>query len=217
MAIDKLPSGKYRVRYDVEGARKSKAFTLKRDAERFDRDVHRAIETGAIDSSDADLQTLAELAAEHMAIAKRELEARTFRGYRDVWVAHVDARVPGRDDRRWRREIADTSLRHLTPKLIEDWRNERLKAGAGAQSIRKAMVVMQAMLERAKRDGKVKLNASREVKKPSGKRKGSIAVVSPEKVEQLRAHLDDEGKALVSVLAYSGVRPGTLWRCAGQT
>lgn len=30
----------------------------------------------------------------------------------------------------------------------------------------------------------------------------------PEKVEQIRAKLDAEGKALVSVLAYSGVRPG---------
>ena len=61
MSIDKLPSGKWRVRYYIEGSRRSKAFTLKRDAEKFDRDIRRAIETGEIDSSDADLQTLAEL------------------------------------------------------------------------------------------------------------------------------------------------------------
>jgi integrase len=210
VSIDKLPSGKCRVRYYVGAARKSKAFTLRRDAEKFDRDVHRAIETGTIDSTDADLQTLAELAAEHMASAKRELEARTFNGYRDVWAAHVDARILGKDDRQCHHAIAETSLRLLTPKVIEDWRDERLKAGAGATSIRKVMVVMQSMLERAKRDKKVGGNAAREVKKPSGKRKGSVVVVAPEKVEKIRAKLDAEGKAIVSVLAYSGLRPGEL-------
>jgi integrase len=69
---------------------------------------------------------------------------------------------------------------------------------------------MQSMLERAKRDDKVLINAAREIKKPSGKRKGSVFVVSPEKVEQIRAKFDAEGKAIVAVLAYSGMRPGEL-------
>jgi hypothetical protein len=74
VSIDKLPSGKYRVRYYVDRARKSRAFTLKKDAEKFDRDVHRSIETGTIEKTDADLQTLAELAAEHMQAVKPDLE-----------------------------------------------------------------------------------------------------------------------------------------------
>ncbi len=208
MSIDKLPSGKYRVRYYVDGKRApSKTFTLKRDAERFDRDVHRAIERGELDQSDADLQTLAELASEHMASAKLRLQARTFTGYRDVWAAHVDARILGREDRQWHHAIAETPLRLLTPRVIEEWQEERIKDGAGETSIRKAIVVMQAMLERARRDGKVASNAARDVDKPSGKRRGSINVVPPEKIEQIRGRLDDQGKALVSVLAYSGVRP----------
>jgi integrase len=149
-----------------------------------------------------------DLAAEHMASAKRELETRTFNGYRDVWAAHVDSRILGREDRQWHHSIADTSLRMLTPSVIEAWRNERLEAGAGATSIRKVMVVMLSMLEHAKRDRKVTFNAAREVRKPSGKRKGSVSVVPPDKIEQIRAKLDAEGKALVSVLAYAGVRPG---------
>jgi len=51
MSIDKLPSGKWRVRYYVEGQRRSKAFSLKRDAEKFDRDIHRAIGTGQVSSA----------------------------------------------------------------------------------------------------------------------------------------------------------------------
>jgi integrase len=209
VSIDRLPSGKWRVRYYVEGHRRSKAFSLKRDAEKFDRDIHRAIETGEISAGDTDLQTLAELAAEYMRSARRELAIRTFRGYRDVWASHVDARVLGNEERQWHHAIAETSLRLLLPKVIEEWRDERLDAGAGASSIRKAMVVMQAMLERALRDEKVRLNAARIVKKPSGRRKGSILVVPPEKVEQIRANLaEPEGRTLVSVLAYSGLRPG---------
>jgi integrase len=206
--IDKLPSGKYRVRYYVDGIRKSKSFTLKRDAEKFDRDVHRAIETGTLDKSDADLQTLAELAAEYMHSAKDDLEVRTVVGYKDVWAAHVDARVLGKEHRQWHHAIAETSLRLLTPKVIEAWKAERLKAGGGGTSIRKVMVVMQAMLEQAVRDEKVSTNVARLVRKPSGKRKGSILIVTPEQVERIRANLDDEGRMLVSILAYAGTRPG---------
>jgi integrase len=46
--------------------------------------------------------------------------------------------------------------------------------------------------------------------KAVGKRKGSVAVLPPEKVETIRAKLDAEGKAIVSVLAYAGLRPGEL-------
>jgi integrase len=208
VSVDRLPSGRYRVRYYVGGKQRPKTFTLKRDAEKFDRDVHRAIETGELDATEADLQTLAELAAEYMGTAKLELEARTFTGYRDVWAAHIDARILGRADRQWHHAIAETPLRLLTPKVIESWRNERINDGAGQTSIRKAMVVMQAMLDQALRDEKIKSNAARLVKKPSGKRKGSIQIVTPEQIEKIRAKLDDEGRMIVSVLAYAGLRPG---------
>jgi integrase len=210
VSIDQLPSGKYRSRYYVEGKQKSKTFTLKRDAEKFDRDVHRAIERGELDSSEAGLQTLAELAAEHMASAKRELATRTFNVYRSLWAAHVDERILGRDARQTHRAIAETSVRLITPKLVESWRNERLAAGAGESSIRKTMALLQTIMDRAERDGSIPRgsNPVRLVKKPSGKRKGEAAAIPPEKVEQIRAKLDDEGKALVSLLAYSGMRPG---------
>jgi integrase len=207
VSIDKLPSGKYRVRWYLDGERKSRAFTLRRDAQQFDRDVHRAIERGELDASDADLQTLAELAAEYMASARRALEARTFAGYRNVWAAHVDARVLGKPDRQWHHPIADTSLRLLKPRVVEEWRDERALAGGGETSIRKAMIVMQAALDRALRDEKIATNPVRAVKKPSGRRKGSVTVVTPEQVEKIRAKLDAEGSALVSVLAYAGLRP----------
>lgn len=208
MSIDRLPSGKYRVRYYVGGKQKPKTFTLKKDAEKFDRDVHRAIETGTIDTTDADLQTLAELAAEHMAAVRGELEPRTLGVYRSLWSAHVDARILGNDDRRWHHPIAETALRFLSAKVIEGWRNERLNDGAGEQSIRKTMALMKTMLDRALRDETIKSNPANLVEKPSGKRKGDAITLPPEKVEKIRAKLDAQGKALVSVLAYSGMRPG---------
>jgi integrase len=208
VSVDKLPSGKYRVRYYVDGVRKSKTFTLKGDAQRFDRDVHRAIERGELDRSDADLQTLAELAAEHMAAVKGELSARTLASYRSLWSAHVDARILGRDDRQWHHAIAEAPLRLLNAKAIEQWRNERIKDGAGEQSIRKTLALMKTMLDRAMRDETISSNPANLVKKPSGKRRGAAVVIAPEKVEQIRSRLDAEGSALVSLLAYSGVRPG---------
>jgi len=206
--IYKLASGKYRVRYYVDGVRKSKTFTLKRDAEAFDREVHRAIERGELDRADSDLQTLAELAAEHMAAERDALATRTLATYRSLWSAHVDARILGRDDRQWHHAIAETPLRLLKPKVIEQWRDERIKAGAGETAIRKVMALMKTMLSRAVRDETITANPADHVRKPSGKRRRSIVIASPEQVEQIRARLDDEGKALVSVLAYSGMRPG---------
>jgi integrase len=124
-----------------------------------------------------------------------------------LWSANVDARILGDEDRPFH-PIAETSLRLLSAKVIEGWRNERLAAGAGEQSIRKTMALMKTMLDRALRDGAIANNPANLVRKPSGKRKGESVTLPPEKVEKIRAKLDAEGKALVSVLAYSGVRPG---------
>jgi integrase len=209
VSVDKLPSGKWRVRWRVGNKRLSKSFTLKGDAHKHAHEMRRALETGTIDTRDADLQTLAELAGEYMAAKRIELEDKTFYGYRDVWAAHVDARILNKTDRKWHHEIAELPLRAFTPTVIEDWRNERLAEGAGKQSIRKVMVVMQGMCERAIRDKKMQANPVKLVKKPSGKRQGAVLVITPQSVEQIRSGLDEmTDKTMVSLLAYSGIRPG---------
>ena len=219
MSIDTLPSGKKRVRWrGSDGQSRSKAFLRLSEARDFERGVYRLKETGRADFTDADLQTLAELAAEHMSTIAGELAAKTLKTYRDIWSAHVDERILDNPDRQRCHEIADTPLRSITPKVVEQWRNERLavcakrlkRADGGRQSIRKTMALMQSMFDRAIRDEAISANPVKLVKKPSGKTQASANVIGPESVEKIRARLDDAGAMMVALLAQTGARPGEI-------
>jgi hypothetical protein len=42
-----------------------------------------------------------------MQSVQRELEARTLTVYKQLWSAHIDARILGNDDRQWHHAIAE--------------------------------------------------------------------------------------------------------------
>jgi integrase len=228
VSIDKLPSGKYRVRWrDTAGKPHSKAFLRQGEAREHERGVYRLKANGRLDNGDADLQTLAELAAEHMTAVAGELSAKTMKTYRDLWAAHVDARILD-NERQWLHEIADTPLRLITAKVIEQWRDDRLEVCAkrlkrpdgGRQALRKTMALMQSMFDRAARDETITSNPVKLIRKPSGKSLNGATVIAPAAVEKIRAQLDDTGRMVVALLAQTGIRPGELralrWEHIGQ-
>lgn len=196
--IDKLPSGKYRVRiYIGAGRYTSKAFTRRRDAERWREQMQSAKETGRIEQVDADLQKLRDLATEHMIAQRPELEERTWNTYKALWSAHVLSR-----------DIADLPLRAITPEVVEGLRDDLRATGVGEQSIRKTLALMQTIMERAVRYGRIAANPVKAVKKPKAGRAKTAKPISPESVEALRANLSGAHAVFVSVLAYAGLRPG---------
>jgi integrase len=103
--------------------------------------------------------------------------------------------------------------------VIEDWRDEKLKEGKGANSVGKALLVMQAAFERAVRDEKLDRNPAKLVDKPRKPPCEAVRPLSPREVELLRSQLDPESALMVSVLAYGGVRPSEAralaWRHVG--
>lgn len=220
MSIDR-PNKKWRVRYR---GFKTQSFTRKADAEAHQEKIKRAKETGRVDLFDADLQPLDALAAEYMGAEASNLSAKTFGTYLDLWAAHVDGRVRAKTAAKaaaaWQHRIATMTLRELRVREIEKWKAERLAAGAGPHAIRKTMALMQTILDRAVRDEAIASNPVRLVKKPSGKRTGRPRVVTPETVERIRANLDETGAMMVSLLAYSGMRPGEAralrWKHIGK-
>ncbi len=199
MSIDRLPSGKYRVRVYISRAAgyKSKSFTRRRDAERWREATQSAKETGRITQVDADLQTLRALATEHMNAQRPELEERTWNTYKALWSAHVLTR-----------DIADLPLRAITPEVVEGLRDDLRADGVGEQSIRKTLALMQTIMERAVRYGRIAANPVKAVKKPKAARSKSVRPISPESVEAVRAKLGGANAVFVSVLAYAGLRPG---------
>jgi integrase len=204
--IDRLPSGKYRVRVPVEKLPSGRwrygggTFTRLKDAEARRQAITVAKQTGRADQIDADLVTLADFAAEHMRAERAHLAAATFRTYRDLWSAHVVGKP--------RSGIADMTLRSITPTVIEQFRDERLATGAGAESIRKVLVIMQSVFNRAVRDERISRNPVALVKKPPTAHREGITPTTPEEVEKLRAKLEGADAVLVSLLASAGLRPG---------
>lgn len=195
---DVLPSGKFRSRVHVGGGRyKSKSFTNRRDMEKWREDMLRAKETGRVAQVDADLQTFRALATEHMNAARPDLEQRTWGTYISLLEAHVRTR-----------EIADMPLRAITPEVVENFRDDLRAAKVGEQSIRKLMTLCQAIHGRAVRFGRVASNPWQAVKKPKATRAKTIKSVGPVGVEAIRAQLTGAHAVFVSVLAYSGMRPG---------
>jgi integrase len=208
----------YRVRYfDTHGRRRSKPFSLKRDAQEWESQIIRAKQRGKLGVIDADLQPLSELVAEHFA-ARSHLAARTRSIDIDVWASNVDQRVRGKGNED-HHEIAEMPLRAITPKVVEQWVSEKLKEGKGANSVGKALLVMQAAFDRAMRDEKIDRNPAKLVKKPRKPPSEAVRPLSPREVELVRAQLDPESALMVSVLGYSGVRPSEAralsWRHIG--
>lgn len=196
--IDKLASGKFRARVHVANGRyKSKAFTKKRDAEQWREQQIVAKETGRTATVDADLQTLRALATEHLNAARPDLAARTWTSYVGMWDRNVR-----------QHDIADLPLRAITPEVIEGFRDDLRAAGVGEQSILRTLKLLQTILERAVKFGRIASNPVKAVKKPRATRSSDARPIPPEKVEAIRAQLKGANAVFVSVLAYAGLRPG---------
>jgi integrase len=85
-------------------------------------------------------------------------------------------------------------------------------AGVGEPAIRKTLVLLQSILERAVEWRRIDFNPARGVRKPSQRRTRIVRPLSPQTVEAMRAFLLHQDRlldaTLVSTLAYAGLRPG---------
>ncbi|HEY5431261.1 MAG TPA: site-specific integrase [Solirubrobacteraceae bacterium] len=108
--------------------------------------------------------------------------------------------------------IGDVPLRSVNAEMLWSLRAELSAAGVGDAATRKALVVIQSMLQRAVEWRHIESNPAKLVRKPSQTRSRSVRPLSPDQVEAIRAHLLGEGRhmdaTLVAVLAYAGLRPG---------
>lgn len=120
-------------------------------------------------------------------------------------------------DRLWKRVVAprfgEMALADIRPRYVAAWRGELLSQGIGKESVRRAMVLLQAMFTVAIEWGEAETTV-RVVREPKQGRTRAIRVVSPDTVERIRSHLlrsgDLQSATMVSVLAYTGMRPGEM-------
>ena len=192
----------YRVQYrDSQGRQRSRTFTLKRDADTFEAKVKLAKRQGELAALDRGKQVFAEFAADWQRLyADTHLAPKTRKVYDDLLKRLLLAR------------IGNTPLRELTTDLLQQLSSELIADGTPEPTLRKTLVLLQGMLERAVEWGRIGSNPVRHVRKPRQQTTRLVDPPSPNQVEAMRALLLAKKRTrdatLISLLAYAGLRPG---------
>lgn len=155
-----------------------------------------------------------------LAAAEEEPGGTTLSAFWPTWLADARGRLAESTledyEARWRRHIeprfGDVALSDIKPRMVATWRGQMDAIGVGRESARKSMVLLQAMFTVAIEWGEAMTNPVSVVRKPRQGRERAVKVISPEGVESMRrwmlARGDQRSATIVSVLAYSGMRPG---------
>jgi integrase len=201
MSVSKNPRrpGTYEVRWRQGGRRHSRSFDRKGDAAAFQLEVRRRKQLGALAPSVIQSKrTLAEFVREEWwpGHAIPNLDPDTRRRYLEVWGGYL---LP---------TLGEHELREITPMLVEDLRDQLVRRGLGAASVRKALLLLSAILRRAVVRGLIPSNPVAVVDKPKTPPLAPRRPLAPATVERIRAQLRPRDAALVSLLAYGGLRPG---------
>ena len=193
-------TGKWEVRWREHGRNRSKSFTLKADAERFELRVRRARELGQALDLDRGKEPVSEFVETYWRRhAVPNLADNTRDGYRRVWGKHV------------RPVLGGYSLRDVTPAVVDEFKASLIGSGVGLPTVRKALALVSGMFTCAVKWDRLDRNPVREVSLPTTERTRHVRPVAPVHVEALRMHLLAAERrfdaTLVTVLAYAGLRP----------
>jgi integrase len=194
----------YVVRWYESGrgsTKRKRTFDRRRDAELFEASIRRARQLGQLASevigSNA---TLEEFLVEWWdTYAVTHLRPNTLLSYTtllDKWI------VP---------YLGRKRLRDITRETI-DLYCARIRAdGAGAPTVNRALGVLQGVFHRAVEWRRPAWNPVLGARRLTHARATTIDARTPETVEAIRRQLDQQNAALVSVLAYAGLRPGEAY------
>ena len=197
MSVHRKGSG-WVVRYRDEARRnRSRSFVRKTDADRFDAEVTRRRQLGVLGTLQAGGETLDEFVigtwAPNHAVT---VAPKTRRGYANLYDHHI---AP---------HLGSVALRELRPELIARWQAERLQAGGGPVAVAQALTLLGNILQRALEAERISTNPVRVVRRARVPRRKEIQPLAPATIERMRAASTQRDAALMSVLAYAGLRPG---------
>jgi integrase len=196
MSARRRDNGKWEVRWRQGGRRYSRTFDRKRDAERFDVELRRRLQLGALGLFEQDV-TLGEFVEEWWRThVIPNLAVSTRVSYRHTWSKHVLPKLGG------------YRVGEVTPKVVARYRAQLLSDGIGELTVRRALAVLQSILTMAVTEELIASNPVAKVKKPVRVVARQVEPWPPATVERLRARLSLGHATLISVLAYAGLRPG---------
>jgi integrase len=183
-----------------------RTFDRETDARAFEAQHTLAKRRGDLEALDAGRETLEEFEQEWWEnYAQRHLAATTQKTYRFLLDKYI---LP---------DLKRHQLRKLNPRLISTW---AAGISAGSATQRKALAILQGILERAVEWDRIPTNPVKAVKKPANRTvRQSVRALAPREIERIAAGLDHRSRTLVYVLGYAGLRPGEAlalrWRDIG--
>jgi hypothetical protein len=201
MSVEKIQrhSGEvvWGVRWRQYGQNRARTFSTRRDAADFDAEVRRQRPAGSLAPLDAGTQSLGEYVTGAWATTHAvTLAPKTRLHYASLYDHHL------------RPYLGSVALREIDSEIVGRWQADRLTAGAGPVAVRQALDLLGSILEQAYASGRITENPVRRVKKARLPRREEVRALSPATIEAMRAALGTRDAALLSVLAYAGLRPG---------
>lgn len=191
----------YCVRWREHGRNRSRTFDRKLDAEVWDREVKRRRQLGplAVEQLTDRTVTLGEWivqrwAPEHGVTLEQSTRAR----YADVHALHV---APTLDD---------VPLSGITVGVLRRWQARLIAEGMKPGTVHKCRTFLSSVLRHAAEAEAIPANPLALVRAPRAEHREQVLALAPVTVEHIRSALDVERAAIVSVLAYAGLRPGEL-------
>jgi integrase len=188
---------RWRVRWRQGGRYRVQTFDRKGDAVTFGAELRRRQQLGTLTEMDMGRVTLAEYVVGTWCEAYAyQLSPKTWMHYRQLLNKHI---LPA---------LGPLELRAIRPETIGRWQAERLAAGYGRVSVRYALTLLGAILQRAFENGQIQSNPARAVRKAALPRRTEVRPLAPAMIERMRAASSPRDATLISVLAYAGLRPG---------
>lgn len=190
-------SVRWRARWRQGGRYRARTFDRKRDALNFSAELRRRQQLGTLSTLDTGRMTLAEYVAGTWATAYRSnLSESTRLRYGHLYDKHI---LP---------ELGPLALAEITPEAIARWQAQRLALGGGPVAVRGALTLLGGILQRAVEGGHLQTNPVRAVRKATLPRRSEVRPLAPAIVERMRRAATPRDATLLSILAYSGLRPG---------
>jgi integrase len=194
----------YVVRWYESGrgsTRRKRTFDRRRDAELFDASLRRARQLGQLASevigSNAMLEEfLVEWWDTYAVTHLRPSTLATYATLLDRWI------VP---------YLGRKRLRDITRQTIDAYCAQLRVDGAGVPTINRTLGLLQGAFHRAVEWRRLAWNPVVGTRRLAHSRSETIDARAPETVEAIRARLDQQNAALVSVLAYEGLRPAEAY------
>jgi hypothetical protein len=208
MSIERLRRSDGRSAYVVRryesgrgSTRRKRTFDRRRDAELFEASLRRARQLGQLASevigSNATLEEfLVEWWDTYAVTHLRPSTLATYTTLLDKWI------VP---------YLGRKRLRDVTRQTVDSYCAQIRVDGAGAPTVNRTLGLLQGVFHRAVEWRRLAWNPVVGVRRVAHTRSQTIDAREPETVELIRAQLDQQTAALVSVLSYEGLRPGEAY------